>query len=62
MVARGVNEEKNQDAGKVLVKIEAVLAPALQLPSPRTADCRYPAFVGSVARRAVVPSVPPPLA
>ena len=62
VVTRGVNEEKKHDAANVLVKLEAVLAPAVQLPPPRAAAWTYSFVIAPVAARDLAPTPPPPLA
>jgi hypothetical protein len=61
VVTRGVNEEKKHEAGKVLVKLEAVLAPAVQLPPRHAGAWTYPFVIASVVRRDLAPPTPPPL-
>ena len=62
VVTRGVNEEKKHETASVLVKLGAVLAPALQLPPPLAAAWSYSFVIAPVAARDVAPPPPPPLA
>ena len=62
VVKHGVNEEKKQSSGKTLVKLEAVLAPALQVPPPRVAEWTQALPASPLAVRSLAPPTPPPLA
>ena len=62
VVKTGREQEQKQQAMKVIVKIDAVLATTMALRAPQASDWRYFAFVQVVDARGQAPPTPPPLA
>ena len=60
VVSRGVNEEKKRDAGKLLLKLEAVLADAVQAPPPHGTPRLYPSAKFPLPALRLAPPTPPP--
>lgn len=62
VVQRGQDEEQKQEIAKVTGKLDAVLAPAMQLPEPREKAQDFFVVLASAVARHSVPPTPPPLA
>lgn len=61
-VKQGQNEEKKQEIAKTMVKVEAILAAATQLPQPAYSRQCFATVTNSALARTLAPPTPPPLA
>jgi hypothetical protein len=61
-VKQGQSEEKKQEIAKTMLKVEAILAGATQLPQPAYSRQGFLAIVDSAIERTLAPPTPPPLA
>jgi hypothetical protein len=61
VVKKGQSEEQKQQIAKMIVKLEAVLAPTLQLPLQPSRDWRFSIAEQRACTRSLAPLTPPPL-
>lgn len=61
-VKEGQSEEKKQEITRTMVKVEAILAVAAQLPEPAYARQCFVPIAHSALTRTLAPPTPPPLA
>ena len=61
-VKQGQSEEKKQEIAKTMLKVEAILAVATQLPEPAYSRQGFATIAHSATVRTLAPPTPPPLA